>query len=87
VGGLLSGLLFTFFKQNMNKVDIIWSWNADAVWEGGSYGNPRMRSFGSMTCLMNISHEMRVSLQRGVEEVEAGGESEAEIGAEAGWEN
>ncbi len=64
MGGLLSGLPFTFLKQKMNKVDIIWSWNADAVWEGGSYGNPRMRSFGSMTCLMNISHKMRVSLQR-----------------------
>jgi hypothetical protein len=29
---------------------------------GGSYGNPRMRSFGSMTCLMNLPHNMKVSL-------------------------
>jgi len=32
VGGLLSRLPFTFLKQKMNKVDIIWSWNVDAVW-------------------------------------------------------
>jgi hypothetical protein len=45
----------------MKKVDIIWSWNSNVVWGEGSYGNPRMRSFGSMNC-MNLPHEMRVSL-------------------------
>jgi len=29
---------------------------------GGSYGNIKMRSFGSMTCLMNLPHEMKVFL-------------------------
>jgi hypothetical protein len=28
---------------------------------GRSYGNPKMKSFGSMTYLMNLPHEMRVS--------------------------
>jgi hypothetical protein len=31
---------------------------------GGSYGNPRMRNFGPMTCLMNLPHKMKVYLQR-----------------------
>jgi len=31
---------------------------------GGSYRNPKMRSFGPMTCLMNLPHEMKVYLQR-----------------------
>jgi len=29
---------------------------------GGSYGNPIMKSFGSMTCLMNLPHHIIVSL-------------------------
>jgi hypothetical protein len=32
MGGFLFGLPFIFLKQKMNKVDIIWSWNVDAVW-------------------------------------------------------
>jgi len=43
----------------MNKFDIILSWNANIVWGGKIYGNPRMRSFGSMPCLMNLPHEMK----------------------------
>jgi len=31
---------------------------------GGSYGNPRMKSFGSMSCLMNLPHEMKVFLHK-----------------------
>jgi len=39
----------------MNKVDIISSWNANTVWGRGSYGNPRMRSFGSMTIFYELT--------------------------------
>jgi hypothetical protein len=47
----------TFFKDFLSKG----KFNVNM---GRSYGNPRLRSFGSMTCLLNLPHEMKVSLQK-----------------------
>jgi hypothetical protein len=52
-GGTKANLFIDFLSKGKLNVNM-----------GRSYGNPRMRSFGSMIYLMNLPHKVRVSLQR-----------------------
>jgi hypothetical protein len=56
---------YKHWKKKGTKVDLLMDFLSKGklnVNMGRSYENPRMRSFGSMTCLMNLPHKMKVSL-------------------------
>jgi len=52
--GTKTNLLMDFLSKGKFNVNM-----------GRRYGNPKMKSFGSMTCLMNLPHEMKVFCERG----------------------